>query len=98
VLTTTRRTRPGNARLAVAYLRVSTEDQKLGPEAQRAAIEPWAAREGVQVAAWHVDALVREHPHLTRAGSRARLDRYVRALDAPESTEEAPAHKPDETR
>lgn len=52
---TTRRSKPGNARLAVAYVRVSTEDQRLGPEAQRAAIEAWAAREGVQVAAWHVD-------------------------------------------
>ena len=40
---------------AVAYLRVSTEDQALGPEAQRAAIEAWAARQGVQVAAWHHD-------------------------------------------
>lgn len=40
---------------AVAYLRVSTEDQALGPEAQRAAIEAWAARQGVQVAAWHLD-------------------------------------------
>jgi site-specific DNA recombinase len=47
--------RSGNARLAVAYIRVSTEDQRLGPEAQRAAIEAWAAREGVQVAAWRVD-------------------------------------------
>src|SRR5689334_18053073 len=54
--TTTRRARPGNSRLAVAYLRASTEDQKLGPEAQRAAIETWAAREGIEVAAWYVDA------------------------------------------
>jgi DNA invertase Pin-like site-specific DNA recombinase len=46
----------GNPSVAVAYLRVSKEDQKLGPEAQRAAIEAWAAREGVSVAAWHVDA------------------------------------------
>ncbi len=44
-----------NARIAVAYVRVSTEDQRLGPEAQRASIEAWAAREGVQVAAWHVE-------------------------------------------
>jgi DNA invertase Pin-like site-specific DNA recombinase len=51
-----RTSRPGNPRLAIAYLRVSTEDQKLGPEAQRAAIEVWAAREGVAVVAWHVDA------------------------------------------
>jgi DNA invertase Pin-like site-specific DNA recombinase len=40
---------------AVAYLRVSTEDQALGPEAQRAAIENWAARQGVQVLSWHID-------------------------------------------
>ena len=41
---------------AVAYLRVSTDRQELGPEAQRAAIEAWASREGVTVAAWHVEA------------------------------------------
>ena len=40
---------------AVAYLRVSTEDQALGPEAQRAAIEGWAERQGVQVLSWHLD-------------------------------------------
>jgi DNA invertase Pin-like site-specific DNA recombinase len=44
-----------NARLAVAYLRVSTDDQALGPEAQRAAIERWAAAAGVEVASWHED-------------------------------------------
>jgi hypothetical protein len=52
----------------------------------------------VRAALARLDALVREHPHLTRAGSRARLDRYVRALDAPDPTEEAPADKPEETR
>ena len=41
---------------AVAYLRVSTDRQELGPEAQRAAIVAWAAREGVTVVAWHVEA------------------------------------------
>lgn len=51
-----RRTNANNARLAVAYLRVSTEEQHLGPEAQRAAITAWAAREGVTVASWHIDA------------------------------------------
>jgi len=50
-----KRTRPGNPRVAIAYIRVSTDEQRLGPEAQRASIEAWAAREGVQVAAWHVD-------------------------------------------
>lgn len=51
----TRRAQPGSPLVAVAYVRVSTEDQNLGPQAQRAALEAWAAREGVQVAAWHVD-------------------------------------------
>lgn len=52
---TERIARPGSPLLAVAYLRVSTDEQRLGPEAQRAAIEAWAAREGVSVVAWHVD-------------------------------------------
>ena len=47
--------RPGNPNVAVASLRVSTDEQKLGPEAQRAAIEAWAAREGVRIAAWFID-------------------------------------------
>lgn len=44
-----------NPAVAVAYLRVSTDEQRLGPEAQRAAIEAWAVRLGVQVVAWHAD-------------------------------------------
>ena len=51
----TRRASPGDPLVAVAYIRVSTEDQKLGPEAQRAAIEAWASKEGVSVAAFHSD-------------------------------------------
>lgn len=60
-------------KVAVAYLRVSTEDQHLGPEAQRAAVEAWAARAGVSVAAWHLDqgvsgaATVDERPGLLAA-------------------------------
>src|SRR5450432_2955744 len=48
--------RPGNPKIAIVYLRVSTEEQRLGPEAQRATIEAWSAREGVSVVAWCVDA------------------------------------------
>ena len=40
---------------AVAYIRVSTEEQQLGPQAQRDAIESWAERENVEVVSWHVD-------------------------------------------
>jgi DNA invertase Pin-like site-specific DNA recombinase len=50
-----KRARPGSPTVAVAYVRVSTDEQHLGPEAQRAAIEAWAARQGLSVAAWHVD-------------------------------------------
>ena len=50
-----KRVKLGSSTVAVAYIRVSTDDQKLGPEAQRASIEAWAARERVHVAAWHVD-------------------------------------------
>lgn len=51
----TRRRRPGNPRIAIAYIRVSTEDQNLGPKAQRSAIERWAKREDVEVVEWHED-------------------------------------------
>lgn len=47
--------RKGDNSVAVAYVRVSTEDQKLGPEAQRAAIEAWAKQSGRTIVAWHTD-------------------------------------------
>ncbi|HEV3193396.1 MAG TPA: recombinase family protein, partial [Polyangiaceae bacterium] len=50
-----KRVKAGSPRVAVAYIRVSKDEQKLGPEAQRASIEAWAVREGVSVASWHVD-------------------------------------------
>jgi DNA invertase Pin-like site-specific DNA recombinase len=75
-------TRPAVSPLrAVAYLRVSTEDQRLGPEAQRAAIEAWAAREGVTVVSWHLDAGVSggssldERPALLAALAALRAER-----------------------
>lgn len=47
--------RTGNPLLAVGYLRVSTSDQSLGPQAQRAALEAWAARSGVELVAVYED-------------------------------------------
>jgi len=44
-----------NAAAAVAYVRVSTEEQSLGPVAQRQAIESWAKRNGVEIVAFHED-------------------------------------------
>ncbi len=64
---------PGDPLRAVGYLRVSTEDQNLGPDAQRAQIESWAAREAVSVIAWFEDHGVSgardaaERPGLTAA-------------------------------
>ena len=51
-----RRTRSGSPSLAVGYLRASTDDQALSPDAQRAAVTAWAERAGVTVVAWHTDA------------------------------------------
>jgi DNA invertase Pin-like site-specific DNA recombinase len=50
------RVRPGDPLLAVAYLRVSTEEQHLGPEAQRMAITRWAELGKVTVVSWRTDA------------------------------------------
>jgi len=52
-----RRTRAGDPKLAIAYLRVSTDldRQELGAQAQRTAIETWASREGVQILGWYVE-------------------------------------------
>jgi DNA invertase Pin-like site-specific DNA recombinase len=50
-----KRVKTGSPRVAVGYIRASKDSQKLTPEAQRAAIEAWATREGVSVASWHVD-------------------------------------------
>jgi site-specific DNA recombinase len=49
--------RRGDETKAVGYLRTSTEEQNLGPEAQRAAIERWSQSNGVTIVAWHEDRL-----------------------------------------
>lgn len=70
-----------DANTAVAYLRCSKEDQKLSPEAQRATVGAWAAREGVSVVAWHLDAGVSggsgldERPALLGALAALRAER-----------------------
>ena len=48
--------RTANPLVAVGYIRVSTDEQHLGPVAQRSKIAAWAQREGITVAAWHTDA------------------------------------------
>jgi len=58
---------------AVAYLRASDESQKLTPEAQREALERYAAANGLHVVSWHLDfdvssvAAVEDRPGLLAA-------------------------------
>lgn len=51
----TRRRPASDPTLAIAYLRVSTDEQALGPKAQRDSIERWARANGVRVVAWYED-------------------------------------------
>jgi len=50
-----KRAKAGDVKRAVAYIRVSTDEQSLGPDAQRAAILAWAVAQGVTVTSWHAD-------------------------------------------
>lgn len=64
----TRRKRQTNPLLAVAYLRVSTDEQSLGSDAQLAAIHRWCKLNGITIAAVHEDSgvsggLALEHRH-----------------------------------
>jgi len=63
-----------DTRRAVAYLRVSTDRQELGPEAQRASIASWAAREGVLVVAWHSESVSGAAPLDARPALLAAID------------------------
>jgi DNA invertase Pin-like site-specific DNA recombinase len=51
-----RRIKAGDPKVAIGYVRVSTTEQDLGPQAQRAAIERWAESRGVRVAAVYEDS------------------------------------------
>lgn len=51
-----RNARPGNPTAAVAYIRCSkSTEQHLSPDAQRAQIEAYAARDGLVIVAWFCD-------------------------------------------
>lgn len=69
--------RKGNAGVAVGYIRVSTREQSLGPEAQRAALAAYAEREGVRLVAVFEDAGV---SGTTRFEDRPGLVEAFRAL------------------
>lgn len=64
---------PGDPKVAIGYLRVSTDEQKMGPEVQRASIEKWAKKGDVKVVAWFTDkgvsgaSEIEDRPGLVRA-------------------------------
>jgi DNA invertase Pin-like site-specific DNA recombinase len=84
-----RAARTGNPLVAVAYCRASRDEQRLSPEAQRAAIEAWARSQGVSVASWHVDQGVcsvdpiEQRPGLVAALAALREHRAGRCSCAP---------------
>jgi DNA invertase Pin-like site-specific DNA recombinase len=82
------RPRKINARLAVAYIRVSTEEQKNGPEAQRDAIERYVAAHGLELVVIVEDvgtsggAPLEERPKLWEAIEAAKAKRAAVLLVA----------------
>ncbi len=77
-----KRARLGCPLVAVAYVRVSTEDQNLGPQAQRGAIEAWAARHAVRIASFHEDAGVSGAAALDRRPGLVGAIEAIPAADA----------------
>lgn len=70
-----------NPKIAVGYVRVSTGEQRLGPDAQRAALAAWAERQGVALVAIHADVASGRSPLEKRPGLVAALAE-VRQLGA----------------
>jgi DNA invertase Pin-like site-specific DNA recombinase len=67
---------------AIGYIRVSTEDQHLGPEAQRAAIQAWCRANGAELAADFEETACSADP----IDKRPRLMEAVNAVAEHEAT------------
>ena len=75
VIFVSKRARLGNPLVAIGYIRVSTDDQALGPVAQRSALQAWATRQGVALVAIFEDQGVSgAAPIADRPGLLAALD------------------------
>lgn len=72
------RRRKVDATKLVAYIRVSTGKQELGPEAQRVSIEAYAAARGLTVAAWYSETVSGAAP----LGDRVELFEAIKAAKA----------------
>ncbi len=53
---------------AVAYIRVSTGRQELGPKAQKASLEAYALAHGVEIVSWHSETVSGSAPLNARPG------------------------------
>jgi DNA invertase Pin-like site-specific DNA recombinase len=74
--------RKADQHIAVGYIRVSTQEQHLGSEAQRSAIEAYARAHGLVIAEWHEDiGISGAAPMSMRPGLVAAM-RAVRTLAA----------------
>lgn len=73
--------RAADPKIVVGYVRVSTEEQELGPVAQRAALERWCSSAGARLVAVHEDRLGGSTSVEDRPGLLAALD-DVRTLGA----------------
>jgi DNA invertase Pin-like site-specific DNA recombinase len=71
-----RRPKLESSECAVAYIRVSTDEQALGPEAQKTEILTWSAENDIPIAAWHEDLGV---------SGRSPMDQRPALMDALES-------------
>ena len=71
------RRKPGDSGRVVGYIRVSTEEQELGPEAQRAALTRWCAEHGAQLVAVAEDVVSGAAEVAKRPGLLAALSHLV---------------------
>lgn len=62
------RKRSTDPKKAIAYIRVSTGHQELGPEAQRASIEAYAAAHELEIVGWHSEVAKGGAPLNSRLG------------------------------
>ena len=74
-----KRARRGDERLAVGYIRVSTNKQELGPEAQREALNRWCEARGVRLVAVFEEVLSGKTPLAKRPGFAAALEALTTA-------------------
>ena len=71
-----RKAKRGDTSKAIGYLRVSTDEQRLGPDAQREALERWCEARGVELVAVYVD------PGVSGGAELDRRPELLAAVDA----------------